>query len=106
MAVSKDEVERIAALARLRLEGAESERLAEDLSSILAHMETLGEADISEVSAVGDMTEWPAPFRDPEQNPDPLAASPEHLAPAWREGFFIVPRLPGVEGSDGEGSSA
>lgn len=105
MSVSKDEVERIAALARLRLGDAEAERLAVDLSSILGHVEAMRKADISAVSAVGDMTEWPAPFRDADQGADPLLAPPESIAPEWREHFFIVPRLPGVE-RGGEESGA
>jgi aspartyl-tRNA(Asn)/glutamyl-tRNA(Gln) amidotransferase subunit C len=106
VSVSKDQVEHIAALARLRLSGEEAERMAGDLNAILGHMEALERVDVSSAGAVGEMTEWPAPFRDPELVADPLARGPEAVAPDFRDGFFIVPRLPGVEGGEGEGPGA
>ena len=106
MAVSRDEVRRIAALARLRIEGEEADRLARDLTLILDHIETLAQADVSVAPAVESMTEGPAPYRDPGVEADPLVWSAETFAPEWRDGFFVVPRLPGVEGMEGGESLA
>lgn len=105
MAVSKDEVERLAELARLRFEGAEAERLVLDLTAIFGHMEILHGVDLSAATAAtaaAEMAEGSAPFRESEQAADALHASPECFAPEWRDDFFVVPRLPGVESGDSE----
>lgn len=128
MSVTSEEVERIAALARLELGQAEAESLRKDLNGILEHMETLGQAGSPGRSPAGDREDrregregadegaagstagieaahrsGPAPFReDGEAAPDGLARGPEELAPRWEGGFFAVPRLPGL---DEEGTS-
>lgn len=97
--VTKEEVRRIAALARLRLDDETVERLAADLTGILEHVGRLEEVDVSSVAEAHRPTEGAAPFRDPELEPDPMEeGEPARGAPAWRDGFFLVPRLPGVEG--------
>lgn len=95
-------MEHIAALARLRLEPEEAARLADELSGILAHMEALDEVDVSGVEGIGGMADWPAPEREGEGAPDPLGLSPSELAPAWEEGFYVVPRLPALDAGAGE----
>jgi aspartyl-tRNA(Asn)/glutamyl-tRNA(Gln) amidotransferase subunit C len=94
VALSLEEVRRIAALARLRLTPEEERTFAAQLSAILGYVEQLRELDVSEVEpmthalAAGD-----APLR-----PDALQASlspAEALANApAREGTcFKVPRI-------------
>ena len=117
--VSIREIHRIAALARLRLEPGEAERMARDMSSILEHMAVLGEVTALEPSPASGVprTEdaaWPR-SEDPggtgsaaeggETMPDPLERPLSHMAPDWRDGFFVVPRLPGVAGSSGKRDS-
>ena len=113
MTVTIQEIRRIAALARLRLGRGEAERLARDVSSILDHMAVLGAATLEPVTSPGvpdsgasarpdgeDSDEARPPSR--ETVPDPLARPLSRLAPDWREGLFVVPRLPGVAGSPDE----
>lgn len=115
MTVSIREIRRIAALARLRLEPEEAERLARDMSSILDHVAVLGRAaePLAGVEVPGgrgesarpggeDAREAAAAAPERETAPDPLAEPLARLAPDWREGFFVVPRLPGVAGGSGE----
>lgn len=115
MTVTTAEIRRIAALARLRLDKGEAEFMARDMSTILDHMAVLGRADLGPVRTSGyPGGEEPArsgPEDAGEENlagapskvePDPLALPPSRLAPDWREGFFVVPRLPGVAGAPGE----
>ena len=104
MSVTREEVDRIAGLARLELGEEESESLREDLNGILEHMETLAEAPAPAAAAAGESQgaeahrTGPAPFReDGEASPDDLALPPGELAPEWQDGFFSVPRLPGLE---------
>jgi aspartyl-tRNA(Asn)/glutamyl-tRNA(Gln) amidotransferase subunit C len=106
MAVGNDEVRRIAALARLRLEDEDVDRLTGELNRILEHVRSLDEADTSGAGAPVRLPDEPVPFRDPVLGPDELeAGAPGDRAPDWRDGFFVVPRLPALEAEDGEGEA-
>jgi aspartyl-tRNA(Asn)/glutamyl-tRNA(Gln) amidotransferase subunit C len=97
MAVSREEVLRVAHLARLELSPEEVEQFTEQLNGILRHVETLAEVDVSAVEAVGRATDWSAPLRAETASPDPLMRPVESMAPAWRDGFFTVPRLAALD---------
>jgi aspartyl-tRNA(Asn)/glutamyl-tRNA(Gln) amidotransferase subunit C len=103
MSVTPRDVHHIAALARVRMTPAEIDRMAEELSAILQHVDTLRTAD-AETSEAGGVGPREAPQRLPgELAVDPLARPPADLAPSWRDGFFVVPRLPALgAGPDGE----
>ncbi len=104
--VTEAEIRRIAALARLRLGRGEVERMARDMSSILEHMAVLEEARVDPASGApgDDATRTDAgasadagpPADGAEPTPDPLRRPISRMAPDWRDGFFVVPRPPGV----------
>lgn len=101
MAVSREDVAKIAELARLHPDEGAIERLTGELNGILEHVRVLGEVDVSEV----DEDRWTLsevePFRDPGLPRDELApGAPGDRAPQWRDGFFLVPRLPALDGGD------
>jgi aspartyl-tRNA(Asn)/glutamyl-tRNA(Gln) amidotransferase subunit C len=100
VSVTRTEVEAMAALARLRLEAGEAERLAAQLSSILGHMDELMEADIAGMPPFAIAADDVAPPREDVPQTDPLQAPLHQLAPAWRDGFFTVPRLAAHRGPD------
>ncbi|HEX7118892.1 MAG TPA: Asp-tRNA(Asn)/Glu-tRNA(Gln) amidotransferase subunit GatC [Longimicrobiales bacterium] len=100
MAVTREDVLRVAALARLRLTGEEVERFTAQLNGILAHMEELNTLDVGGVEAVGGATEGRAPLRAEDAAPDRLAVPASELAPAWRDGFFAVPRLAALDAGE------
>lgn len=111
--VDEDEVRRIAGLARLELEEDEVARLADELGRILDHVEELRELEPdrpreperppgSDGEPPDPAADAPATLRPDVPSPDPMAAGPERAAPDWRDGFFVVPRLPAMEGPDGE----
>lgn len=91
MSISLDEVRHIAALARLGLDEAQAATVASELSSILDHMEVLARAESGASSAVGD--EGAMSLRPDVGPPIRLARMPDEIAPAFRDGFFLVPRL-------------
>lgn len=96
MSVSREDVDRIASLARLRLRPEESHRMVGELNSILTHVDALSSAD---VEGVEPYTVGPdaAPLREPSAvPPDALLRGPADFAPDWRQGLFAVPRLPGL----------
>lgn len=92
MSISLEEVRHIAALARLGLDDAQLGAIAAELSSILEHMQVLARADTDDPGrAAAD--ERSMPLREDAGPPIPLARMPNDFAPAFRDGFFLVPRL-------------
>lgn len=96
MPVSREDVLRVAVLARLRLGPEEVERYTAQLNSILDHIDALGRAE-GAAPAAAEPVDWPAPLREDGGRADALAVPPAALAPAWAEGFFAVPRLPALD---------
>ncbi|HET7274786.1 MAG TPA: Asp-tRNA(Asn)/Glu-tRNA(Gln) amidotransferase subunit GatC [Longimicrobiaceae bacterium] len=108
-AIDRDDVRRLAALARIRLGDDEVQSLSDDLTSILRVLLPLDSLDVSELAG--------RPPVDAEQiattlRPDEVAPTHVHrplteLAPSWREGFYTVPRIPALdpEARSGNGSS-
>ena len=93
MSVTREEVLRIAQLAELDVAKDQLPALAEQMSRILEYV-----AQLSAVPANGALKVFvPGPdairFRPDEVNPPPLAFGPEEFAPAFKEGFFVVPKL-------------
>lgn len=93
MSVTRDEVLRIAQLAELDVDEETLPELAAQMSRILDYV-----AQLSAVPANGSVKIFvPGPdairFRADEVNPAPLAFGSEELAPAFKEGFFVVPKL-------------
>jgi aspartyl-tRNA(Asn)/glutamyl-tRNA(Gln) amidotransferase subunit C len=101
MAVTREDVLRIADLARIELRGDEIERLTTELNSILVNMEALEEVTIPpDLSPM--MLGEAAPLRDDVVAPDPLSLPLQRLAPAWEDGFFTVPRLSALDQDEAE----
>ena len=93
MSVSRDEVLRIAQLAELDVEEDALPELADQMTRIIDYV-----AQLSAVPTNGSLKVFmPGPdairFRADEVNPAPLALGPEKFAPAFKEGFFVVPKL-------------
>ncbi len=126
MAVTRDDVMHIAALARLALPEERVPELVAQLNGILKHLELLQEletaADRIDASRSPGDTDEPAPatraapaaslaptrLRPDVGPPLPLATPREQFAArtldgtvAMRDGFFIVPRLATHEGDEG-----
>jgi aspartyl-tRNA(Asn)/glutamyl-tRNA(Gln) amidotransferase subunit C len=93
MTVSRDEVLRIARLAELDVDEEGLPALAEQLSSILAYVAQLQEVPAGETARPFTSGPDVLRLRPDEVKPWPLAFGPERMAPAFRDGFFVVPRL-------------
>lgn len=91
--ISREEVEHIARLARLRFEEHEFERLAWELSKILDYVQQLGELDLSGVEPTAHAVAVKNVFRPDE--PRPCLAQGQAVAgsPAVERGQFVVPRI-------------
>jgi len=95
VALSLDEVRRIADLARLRLTAEEERTFAEQLSAILEHVRLLEELDVSGVEPMTHALaagEVPA-LREDAQRPGLSPAEALAGAPAREGTCFKVPRI-------------
>ena len=100
MSVGRNHAVRIAAPARLRFGDAELTRITAELNRILEHVEQLRTLELT----------TPAPREDERastrfpgaEEPDGLRDGIGSFAPDWREGFFVVPPLPGVHAEPSE----
>lgn len=93
MSVSREDVLRIAQLAELDVDEAALAPLVEQMSRIIDYV-----AQLSAVPASDTLRPFvPGPdairFRADEVNPIPLTIPPADFAPAFKEGFFVVPKL-------------
>jgi aspartyl-tRNA(Asn)/glutamyl-tRNA(Gln) amidotransferase subunit C len=93
MAVTREDVMHVAALARLALSEERIPELVSQLNGILAHMEVLQRVDTTGVVGTAAVGEPEMRLRPDEGPPIPLARPREAFAPAMRDGFFLVPRL-------------
>jgi aspartyl-tRNA(Asn)/glutamyl-tRNA(Gln) amidotransferase subunit C len=95
MALSLEEVRRIADLARLRLSAEEERTFAEQLSAILDHVRQLEELDVSAVPAMTHALaagEVPA-LREDAERPGLSPGDALGAAPAREGTCFKVPRI-------------
>lgn len=97
MRISRDDVLHIARLAELAVDDAEVERLTKQLDDIVgyvAQLDALSPEPGAELFHPGPAA---LAWRTDEVRPQPLAFPPSELAPEFRNGFFVVPRLTGME---------
>lgn len=100
MSVNREEVLRIARLARLRLDDDELARMTDDLNSILEHVDALAALEEDEVADDGRWAERASTRLSEETVADPERIDPSGMAPAFQDGFFVVPPPPGVHAEE------
>jgi aspartyl-tRNA(Asn)/glutamyl-tRNA(Gln) amidotransferase subunit C len=97
MRISPDEVLKVARLAELAVEEADLPTLVRQFNDIVGYVAQLdalpAEGDIAPLVPGPEAVRW----REDTVAPEPLALPPSALAPAFREGFFVVPRLAAME---------
>ena len=98
MSVTREEVAKIASLARIKMGEDELERMVPELNGILAWVEQLGEVDCSGVEPMTAVIPNTLRLRDDVVDADPLTAGGRREdvlanAPAAEHGFFGVPKV-------------
>ena len=93
MAITLQEVENVARLARLALTPAEKELFAGQLGHILEHMDQLKKLDTSRVPPTSHVLGFTNVFREDEPVPFAKAAALLANAPGREGGFFKVPKV-------------
>ena len=93
MAVSKQDVEYIAALAKLSFSEAEKEKLTAELNTILTYVEKLNELDTSNVEPLQNINERVNVLRDDTLTESLSNEAALQNAPDFQDRFFIVPKV-------------
>jgi aspartyl-tRNA(Asn)/glutamyl-tRNA(Gln) amidotransferase subunit C len=102
MSTERKDLEKVAGLARLQLSRDEAERLTRDCRSILRYFQVVRDADVAGTRPLGAL-EHAAPLRDDCVDSEPLDHPLHEIAPAWRDGYFILPRLPAMDAGARDG---
>lgn len=93
MKLTREEIQRVAILARLRLTSEDEERLTEQLDSILQYVGKLNQLDTSGIEPFTHIVDMANPMREDaitnEANADALLAN----APEQENHFFRVPKI-------------
>jgi aspartyl-tRNA(Asn)/glutamyl-tRNA(Gln) amidotransferase subunit C len=93
MAVTRDDVKHVAALARLAMTDDRAEQFTAQLNTILEHMDVLAAVDTNKLEPVVGVGAESAPLQEDHGPPVKLERPIEQIAPTMRDGFFLVPRL-------------
>jgi len=95
MEITREEARRIAELARIEMNDPALDRIAAEMTKILTYIGQLSEVDVEgfEERAAGEAT----PMRDDTPHAPLDRDLVERNAPAWHDGFFVVPKVIGGE---------
>jgi aspartyl-tRNA(Asn)/glutamyl-tRNA(Gln) amidotransferase subunit C len=93
MEITKQDVEKVAKLARLEVSPAEKEAFANQLSQILTHMETLKRYDTDGIEPTATVLGQVNVFRDDELRPSLSVEKALANAPEREADGFSVPKI-------------
>ncbi len=93
MKISKDEVEKIAHLARLKIHDSQKEKMAEQLSNILQYIDKLKDVDVEGVKLSSGAAFMNNVLRSDERIPSPGPEVTLANAPERDEDFYVVPKV-------------
>ncbi len=91
--ITREEIERIAALARLSLSNDEAERMATELDTILGYVETLAEVDTAGIAPTSHVIPLPTPLREDRGGPSLVPEGAVANAPEREGTAFVVPKV-------------
>lgn len=93
MNITKEEVEKVARLARLELTESEQAAFTKQLSQILTHVETLKQYDTTGVEPTATVLGQANVFRPDEARTSLPVERAVANAPESSDGFFVVPKI-------------
>lgn len=96
MTIGADDVRHVARLAELAVDEADVPLLATQLEAIVAFVAQLGDVELP--TDVGTVAVGPErlTLREDVVAPIPMTQGPDAMAPAFMDGFYVVPRLSGL----------
>jgi aspartyl-tRNA(Asn)/glutamyl-tRNA(Gln) amidotransferase subunit C len=89
--IDREQVLHVARLARLELSDEETERMAQELSGILEHVDRMSELDLDGVPPTTHVVEVTGALRADEPRPSWPRDVMLSAAPATKDGGFLVP---------------
>lgn len=95
MKLSKEQVQKIANLARLELSPDELDKSVTQLSAILDYVEKLNELDVSKIEPTAHAMMVPTPFREDQVVQSDVLEDALKNAPDREDDFFKVPKVIG-----------
>jgi aspartyl-tRNA(Asn)/glutamyl-tRNA(Gln) amidotransferase subunit C len=96
MRIGEDEVRHVAGLAELAVADADVTLLARQLEGIVNFVAQLDEIVAGDTSSGVVVGPTRTPLREDVIAPIPLTRKPAEMAPAFQQGFFVVPKLGGM----------
>ncbi len=93
MALTKEEVEKVATLARLKFADEEIEKFISDLNRILEYIHKLNELDTEDILPTSHVVEMKNVFRDDEVKESLPIEDVLLNAPEKKDRFFMVPKV-------------
>jgi aspartyl-tRNA(Asn)/glutamyl-tRNA(Gln) amidotransferase subunit C len=97
MSIGRDEVLHVARLAELAVKDADLDRLVAQLNRIVDYVAQLDRVPGDGAGELFLPGPREVPLREDVPGPVPLTRPPAELAPEFADGFFLVPRLGGME---------
>lgn len=96
MTIGAEDVRHVARLAELAVAEADLPVLAEQLEGIVAFVAQLNEVRVPE--GTGHVSVGPdrLVLREDRVDPIPMSRTPAEMAPAFEQGFYVVPKLGGL----------
>ena len=93
MSLSPDDVRRIARLARIALQPAESAAVTERLNGVLAMVEQIRSVDTSGIEPMAHAQDVVQPLREDSVTETDQRERYQAIAPAVDEGLYLVPKV-------------
>jgi len=93
MKLSKEQVEHIAGLARLKLTAEETEKYSQQLSGILEYVDKLSVIDTAQVEPTSQVTGLINVARDDEIKPSGISSELVGCAPEHQDDYLIIPKI-------------
>ncbi len=100
MTIRKDDVLHVAKLAELDVAEEDLAKLVEQMGRIVEFVAQLNEVPAGEEAPPFLAGPPKVALRPDEVHPAVLARSPAQMAPEFRHGFFVVPKLGAMEGAE------
>jgi aspartyl-tRNA(Asn)/glutamyl-tRNA(Gln) amidotransferase subunit C len=91
--IEKEEVIKVAHLARLAISDDQVEAYTQNLSQILEMVEQMNEADVEGVEPLANPLDSTLRLRPDIANPDIDREAFQAVAPSTEKGFYLVPRV-------------
>lgn len=93
MKIDENDIQKVARLARLELSGEEREEFSKQLNGIIEYVEKINELDTSGVKPADHIVELSNVFREDSVQKSIAPAELEKMAPVFRNGHIVVPKI-------------